>query len=233
MALIHGWGAETQKLKPLTIELHKLGWKTYLVKLPGFELPSPDNPWKLADYVDWLKSDLQNRYKSENYFLFGHSFGGRILMKYVLVNRKKVNGIILCAASGISRGNPIKRFVLMCFAKLGKPFRTQAKKSSFWRKLLYKIAREHDYEKTTGVMRETFKNIISENLKTKVSYIKVPTLILWGKMDKMTSYSDALFLAKNISKSKLVGFDGVGHKLPYLEPNKLATEIEKWYREIL
>jgi pimeloyl-ACP methyl ester carboxylesterase len=113
-------------------------------------------------------------------------------------------------------------------AKVGKVFLLFVPFAKAWKRFLYKIVREHDYEKTKGVMRETFKKIISENLKPLICSIKVPVLILWGEKDVMTPFTDALFIKKTLPKSKLVAFQNNGHKLPYEKPKQLAKEINKW-----
>lgn len=55
--------------------------------------------------------------------------------------------------------------------------------------------------------------------------IEQPTLILWGKQDKILGIKDAPKFAQGISNSKLVWIDNCGH-VPHLEqPQVTATEI--------
>ena len=97
------------------------------------------------------------------------------------------------------------------------------------KKSLYKLAREHDYEKTQGIMRQVFKKIVTQKLKPKLKEITIPTLLLWGKTDKMTPYQDALTAEKILPHATLVSFDDIGHRLPYEKTQELAQEIDQWF----
>jgi len=228
IVLLHGWGAETKKLIPLKKELKKLGWSVFLPKLPGFELPSPETVWGIQEYSDYIKKEAAGVFKKEKYFVFGHSFGGGIAIKTAKERNIGLEGIILCASRGISRGKSIKRLVFIFVAKVGKIFLLTPKLGKKFKKFLYKAAREHDYEKLNGIMREVFKKVISEDLKPEIGKIKIPVLILWGRDDRMTPASDALYLKKKLKLAKMKLFPKQGHKLPYKMPKALAKEINLW-----
>ncbi len=231
--LLHGWGSSVKKLLPLSEELEKRGWKVFIPKLPGFDNKPLDRPWNLDDYSDYVLSRAQKRFKGR-YLLFGHSFGGRVAVKIGLRMDKKLKGLVLCSVAGVSRTNFLKRAVFYVLAKVGKPLVVIPAIAKVWKRLLYKAAREHDYERTVGgVMRETFKKVVAEGLKPIVGKVRIPALILWGKQDKMTPVADAYFLKKTLPKAKLKVFDNQGHKLPYEQPKEIAGEIEKWYQSLV
>ena len=66
--------------------------------------------------------------------------------------------------------------------------------------------------------------VINENLKSQLSKIKVETLIIWGKDDQATPYSDAILMKNKIKNSGLVTFENVGH-FPYLERKKQFNRV--------
>ena len=228
IVLLHGWGASVEKLKPLGKSLEKLGWKVLIPKLPGFDAPAPQIAWELVNYSDYIFEQVRKKWGKKKYYIFGHSFGGRIAIKLAKENSPNLAGVVLCATGGLSRGNPFKRVIFFVLAKIGKIFLFFMPFAKAWKKFLYKIACEHDYEKSQGIMRNVFKKIISENLKPLIQSIEVPVLTLWGENDVVTPFTDALFIKKTISKSKLVSFQNDGHKLPYEKPRELAREIDKW-----
>lgn len=227
IVVLHGWGATAIKLEPLSKSLKKLGWNVLLLKLPGFELPPPKSTWGVGDYAEHVSVEAARHFKNKKYMVFGHSFGGRIAIK-IGQNNTSVAGIILCASGGISRGNFIKRIIFKCVAKVGKAFLVSQKFSTLWRKILYKLIREHDYEKASGIMKEVFKKVVNEDLKPYISTLSVPILVLWGEIDKVTPLSDARFIAKNAPLSTLKIFKKEGHKLPYNEYQKIAFTINTW-----
>lgn len=228
IVLLHGWGANTKKLKPLASEFVKSGWEPTILPLPGFDAKTPTEVWGVAEYASFASSKIRKKLRGKGYYLFGHSFGGRIAIDIAASQQKELLGIILCATGGISRGNPVKRMIFLALSKVGKTFLENTALLSFWRKLLYKLAREHDYEKANGVMRDIFKKVITEDSKKKLGNIKVKTLILWGEKDKMTPVRDAFLLKAKLKKSKLRIFKDQGHRLPYEKPEQIAKETTSW-----
>lgn len=233
IVLIHGWGSRTDKLQPLAISLQQFGWKTLNLKLPGFELAPPNSVWGISEFANFVYEKTNKTFGEDDFFVFGHSFGGRISVKLAASGYKKILGVVLCASSGFSRPNLVKRFILNLTAKGGKTvLKILGIKSENLRRLFYKAVGEHDYEKTEGIMAEVFKKVISEDLKSLLEKVELPTLLIWGERDKVTPLKDGLFLKKMIKNSKLVTFATEGHTLPYQKPDQVALEIDKWYQTL-
>lgn len=233
--LLHGWGAGIKKLGPLGDALKKNGWKVLIPELPGFDAPEPPDNWGIDEYTEYVAMCAKIAFAGKPYFVFGHSFGGRIAIALSLRSHKtssqgpgNLTGVVLCATGGISRGLRVKRIFFQFLAKIGKLLHL----GGLWRALLYKFAREHDYEKSSPKMKEVFKKIVKEDLKTQVPKISLPTLVLWGQKDKITPVSDAYFLADNLQKKDVVVFEDQGHRLPYEMPKEIAKTIEKWAKNL-
>ena len=229
--LLHGWGSNVKKMNPLARELHKRGWSVFIPKLPGFDAPVPGFSWSVSDYTDFVKKKSVEKYGND-FFLFGHSFGGRVTIKLASKENSNFKGIILCSAAGLSRGSLIKRYIFWTLAKIGKILSFFPQMGNLWKKLLYKLAREHDYEKTNNVMREIFKKVVSEDLKSDVKKINLPTLILWGELDKATPVADAFYIKRNVKKSMMKIYKNIGHRLPYEKYAEVAEEIDRWYTNL-
>lgn len=226
IVLLHGWGASKERLLPLGKALSKKEWQVLIPDLPGFgKSGPPPQPWGIGEYADFVLRTLNCLYGKKKTYIFGHSFGGRLAIKIASLQPNQIAGIVLCGSAGISRPSVLKRSLFLILAKIGKLILPRSEK---FRKLIYKLAREHDYERTRGVMRETFKLVISEDLKPLLPKVSVPTLILWGTEDKMTKYADARIIASAVQHSRLVSFAGLGHRLPYERPKLLAERITDW-----
>lgn len=225
--LLHGWGSEVKKFYPLKNQLEKLGWNVLIPKLVGFEKPAPKEIWGIKEYSDYVYDETRKYFGENNIFVFGHSFGGGIAIK-LASEKKGFKGVILCATRGISRGKSIKRIVFSAFAKAGKVLLLTPPLADKFRRLLYLAAREHDYEKTKGIMKDIFKKVIAEDLKPLLPKIRIPVLILWGLDDRMTPVKDAYKIKSLLPESKLIVFRKQGHKLPYEKPKYLAKEIDIW-----
>lgn len=228
IVLLHGWGSSVNKLAPLAKELTRLGWSVFVPELPGFNAPPPKSVWGVGDYADYVLKKSQDKFRNKKFFVFGHSFGGRITIKLAVGDNKNLSGVILCSTSGLSRNNPVKRGLFWILAKSGKALLVVPPVAKVWKKLLYKVAREHDYEKAKGTMREVFRKIVSEDLKPLVSRIKKPMLVLWGIEDRLTPVKDAHYIKRVLPTSELKIFDNEGHKLPYNKPEEVAERIDKW-----
>jgi pimeloyl-ACP methyl ester carboxylesterase len=230
IVLLHGWGASTKKLSKMAHSLRGMEWDVFVPKIPGFDAKPPKNAWQLNDFADFVGRKADGYFKKQSYIVFGHSFGGRVAIQ--MSNVKRVSALVLCASGGISRGNVVKRSIFYLLSKAGKVLLVIPSVANFWRRLLYKLAREHDYEKAKGAMKETFKNVISRDLKTQVKGIKKNTLVLWGVKDNLTSIKDAYYLEENIKNSTLVVFPDDGHSLPYEKYDEVAGEIDKWFKKL-
>lgn len=228
ITLLHGWGANIDKLEPLTKELKKLGWETLALRLPGFDKSPPRAAWGVGDYARYALARTKDKFGNKRFFVFGHSFGGRIAVKIAAQNPRQLKGVILCSAGGISRGYKSVRMFFYLLAKAGKVFLLIPPLAHPWRKILYKLAGEHDYEKAEGIMKEVFRKVIDEDIKPHIYQIEIPTLILWGKLDRVTPAKDAYFIKNAQPKSRLKIFENQGHQLPYKEAKKLAEEVTKW-----
>lgn len=229
IVLIHGWGANVQKLQPLSDKLKGLGWDVFIPKMPGFDTPSPNRAWDVSEFAIYVFDLIKKRFPKQRYYVFGHSFGGMVATRiYNNYDRKNVEGITLCATNGVSRPGSFKRIILLLLAKIGRTVVFFKPLEHFLKKVLYKLARQHDYEKLNGVARETFKKVISEDIKPLVKSFKIPVLILWGQQDKMTKISDAERLNQIIRYSKLVKFQNEGHRLPYNRTKEIAEAIDNW-----
>lgn len=217
IVLLHGWSARAEKLKDLQLELEKLDWKVLNLDMPGFELMAPKKVWGVGEYANWVMERIDKKWEKRTYVVFGHSFGGRLTIK--LAAQGQISKAIVCCPGGLSRPNIIKRWLFEMLAKMGKFLGLDK-----YRWLLYKLAREHDYEKANDFMKHIFKKVVAEDLNPLLNKINIPTLVLWGKQDKVVPYTDA----QKFKNAKIVLFDNQGHRLPYDAPNDLAKTIDQW-----
>jgi len=225
--ILHGWGSSSEKWQKVRDLLSKNNFQVIVPDLPGFgKNPAPFKPWDIDNYVEWVKDFIETQ-KLEKFFLLGHSFGGRIAIKLAIKYPEKIEKLILVSSAGIKpKPNFILRF--SAFFAFVKKFRWLPG-FFFAREIFYKyILRRTDYLKAKGIMRETFKKVIKEDLAYCLSHIKIPTLIIWGNKDKMTPVSDAYIINRKIKNSKLKLLKDTGHA-PHLEcPEKLSEVILKF-----
>jgi pimeloyl-ACP methyl ester carboxylesterase len=69
------------------------------------------------------------------------------------------------------------------------------------------------------------------DLRGDLAKIKIPTLIMHGKKDKICSFDLAGQMKDGISDSHVVAFENSGHSLFLEETHKFNTELIKFSRE--
>ncbi len=226
--ILHGWGGSSRSWTGVKDVLVSQGFNVFVPDLPGFgeEKPS-ETPWTVSDYENWVLNFAQQN-KLEKFFLLGHSNGGRIAIKLSAKHPEKVAGLILCGSAGIKVKPGFKTKIIILVAKIGnavfspsilKRFKDSA------RNLFYIFLRGKDYVKARGVMKETFKEVLAEDLLPYLSKIETKTLLVWGEKDKMVPIKQAYIFKEQIKNSKLEILPKMSH-VPHLEnPEKLAGTI--------
>jgi pimeloyl-ACP methyl ester carboxylesterase len=220
--ILHGWGSSKEKWQEVKENLEKQGLKVVVPDLPGFKKETElKKPWNLDNYIDWFKNFSSEI--SEPFFLLGHSFGGRIGIKFAAQHPEKLKGLILVSSAGIKHKRTFKQNLFFQITKIGNKF-SFLPFFNLFRKAFYKfIVREKDYIHTQGFLKDTFKKIITEDLTGYLEKIKTFTLIIWGEKDKMTPLSDAHLMNKKITNSKLEVLKNIGHS-PHRETPKILVE---------
>lgn len=217
--ILHGWSYNTVRWAKFVNILTKKGWKVTMLKVPGLT-ESIKEPWTLDNYVEWLEKILP---KSPVHLL-GHSNGGRIGLQFALKYPSRLKHLVLIDSAGIYRKDlalQIKRFIFTGAAKIGR----RITKSPALRKLLYKLARETDYEKADEHLKKTMLNLIAVDLKPNLHKIKVPTTIIWGENDRITLPKEGKIMHEEIKGSTLHVVSGARHSPQFTHPKEVADIV--------
>lgn len=228
LLILHGWGGSSDSWVAVQRILANQGYKVICPDFPGFgKSITPPKPWGIGDYTDFLLNFIQELGVND-FFLLGHSFGGRVAIKSTIQYPEKVNGLILCGSAGIKPKAGIKTKIISRLAKIGNALFTPKILNRFKdavRNLFYVFLRHKDYVKAKGTMRETIKRVLEEDLLPDLSKIKTKTLLIWGGADKMVPVKYAHIFKERIVDSELKILPKTGHS-PNLEcPEKLSEII--------
>lgn len=222
--ILHGWGSCAKNWSRVKELLENQGCKVLVPDFPGFgENPSPLKPWSLDDYVEWVKEFCEKNNLSQ-IFLLGHSFGGSLAIKFSLKYPERIKKMFLVASAGI-RKKTIRKKILGRISKFFKIF-SFLPFYSFIRKIFYKfIVKKSDYPYLSEIMRETYLNIINEDLSSLLFQVTVPTIIIWSEKDDVVSLKEGQFINQNIKNSKLLIIPGANHDLERKAPEILVQKI--------
>lgn len=164
--------------------------------------------------------------------LCGNSLGGHVAMRLYLAAPEAVDCLILSGTSGLYEhapdSLPIRPDQTFIREHMGRVFKNE--------KFITEEAIEEIYQVVKN--RSNVLNIIHaarsakrDNLLTVLKTIKVPTLLLWGEDDEVTSMQVAETFHKNIPNSKLVTHKNCGHAPMIEHPEWFAEEVGKFLKE--
>lgn len=235
LVILHGWGLSGNHFRPLAAELAKRGFKVNAPDLPGFgESELPKRELHLDDYVKFLENYLRLHHLTKP-ILIGHSFGGRVSLKYCELYPKSVRALILSGTPGFT---PIPKKKLMLFialAKTGKiifslpPLHLLQDAVRSW---YYYVVGAKEFFRADGTMRDTFKNIVQENLISAMESVSIPCLLLWGELDIIVPTPIASRMHRVIEGSELVIIPDKDHGVPFKEPEIFSDYIVRFLKSL-
>ncbi len=227
LTMLHGWGANIELVRPLGERMAALGYRVVMFDLPGFgQTPPPPEAWTVFDYAACVVEALREM-KVARTHLFGHSFGGRLGLilgaDYAVLTDK----IVLADAAGM---RPPLAWSVQTRTRVYKALRSGLNRAGL-RGLSDSLRNAYsarygsvDFNATSGAMRETFVNVINQDLRGWAARISAPTLLLWGDRDEDTPISAGREMERLIPDAGLVVFEGAGH-YSYLERAADAARI--------
>ncbi len=229
LVFLHGWGRTMEDFDALREELMRcLPAATFLqLDAPGFGgSPLPEGQgFSLSDYATVLDGLLE-KLAVPRATLVGHSFGAAVALTYAVRSPASIEKLVLVSAAGIRRkhfrhwflaaGRFLFRGIVFGFRDFRFALRLKNLFGTFFGST--------DYQTTRGALRNTFKKIVSEDLRKVAARIKLPTLLIWGTRDTETPLSDGETYHTLMQGSRLETLD-CGH-FPILEdPNACAQLI--------
>ncbi|HEX7042498.1 MAG TPA: alpha/beta hydrolase [Patescibacteria group bacterium] len=235
IVILHGWASTISgdRYKELKLLLEEKGYKVFTPDMPGFgKSKLKKDELLFEDYIKFVKNFVSKQ-KLKKTILLGHSFGGRVAIRFAAEYPELVSKLILVGASGIPRPLPsIKKKFAFYATKISRPIFIIPPFSffyKFFRKLVYYAIGEMDYYKA-GKLSKTFQNVYKISIVENLSKISKPVLIVWGENDTITPLKDGKIMHEKIKGSKLVIIPKATHRLPYENPNAFVKEIIKFLR---
>ncbi len=227
LLMLHGWKDDMRTFDKLVG--HLKGYRIIRLDMPGFGgTEKPKRVWKLHDYVQFVSAFI-HKIGIHPDALVGHSMGGRVIIKGVSGGVLKAAKIVLISSAGIAKRRTAKNSALVILAKIGKAV-TLIPPFSFWRQGLRRKlygAIGSDYF-AAGELKDTFLNIVAEDLSEAATGISVPALLIWGRNDAHTPLSDGQRLSKLIPNAVLKVLEGAAHFVHQESAEEVAELIEEF-----
>ncbi len=207
----------------------------FVPDLPGFgKSVVPSNPYYLSDYANFLKVFMK-KHRITHPILIGHSFGGRVSLKYQMLFPHTLRALILTGTPGVTPVSRKKIAVSIALAKFGKLLFLIPPFSFFHesvRKWYYFAVGARDFYRANGVMRETFKHIVQEDLVASMRSVNVPCALVWGSDDRITPVWIAHRMKEEIANSHLIVISNADHGVSFKQPQRFVLAIENFLKTI-
>ena len=227
LVFIHGWGLSSEILEIVLL----LSCKTISCLsfgLARFGKTPIEKPMMLADYANFVYEFLKNN-NIEKPVIIGHSFGGAVAAKLTILYPESVSKLILVSASAVRQPSFKTKTIRKISRLIGSLLPKKIKKS------ILKIMNleNSDYAAIQNpYLKQTFINIINENLAAELPKIKIPTLIVWGEKDSATPLKEGELIAKSIPGVKFKVIKNAGHFVFLEKPEEFIKLIREFCLEI-
>lgn len=226
LIILPGWGGTKESWQEF-ITLAQINFDVRCLELPGFgqEKP-PKEVWGVAEYAAFVKNKI-NGLGIGKKIILGHSFGGQVAA-YLVGNNPQICDTLVLSGPAIFRREPTtkKAFLKPLVTVGGFLFSLPGlnKMATVARKVLYKSIGSPDYNQTSGIMRQIFQKVITQDVSDQLKKITVKTLVVAGTNDTYVSFADSTRVANGLPNGTLVKFVG-GHGLHQSQANELLQTI--------
>jgi pimeloyl-ACP methyl ester carboxylesterase len=245
----------TTKKSDQTQELADLEAKkfdTLQLDLPGFgdNTMPPAEGWNTDQYAVWFKEwideflltlhleqgelpkaegiDFNIKKSYKKIVLYGHSFGCRVIVKFLLQNPDWNHPVILTGAAGIKHPPPSRAKLAQLVTKIIKPIKSFIP-SKIKKLVLKKIFKAHDWAEAPEALKNTLTKTLNEaDIREMLPQIQNQILLLWGAKDTYTPLKSAHIFENNLPNAQLVIFDEGKHGTHYTHKAEIVAEIEKF-----
>jgi pimeloyl-ACP methyl ester carboxylesterase len=222
--LIHGFGSSLETWEPWAQRL-SAGYRVVRFDLPGCGLSEADRTGSYGDArsLDLIKA-LMDRLGIKSAVLVGNSMGGRIAWRFAAAFPERTRKLVLISPDGFASPgfqygespkvpvvlNLMKYFLPRALlrsnlaAAYGDPSRLgDSTVDRYYDLLLAPGNRE-------AMIQRMQQSVLSDPIPL-LRQIRAPTLLLWGKKDRLIPFSNSADYLSAVVNARLVAFEDLGH----------------------
>ena len=217
---LHGWGSNGSTFYQLVNKIKD--YNHLIIDFLGFgKSDEPNKELILDDYVTILYNIITD-YNLKNVVLIGHSFGGRVAIKYSSLYN--VNKTFLVSAKAF-KNKSIKKKVEILKYKIKKRVLYFINKEKY--NYLIKNSGSIDYKNASCIMKGILKNVVNYDLTNDLRKIKNEVIICASVNDLEVKYQESLKIYRLLTNSKIYPFYRSNHFLYFEEKDKFLKVLLK------
>ena len=232
VVLLHGLGSRKEDWVPV---LEPMAQKYRLLVPDQIGFGRSDKPlldYSIQTYVDFLNEFLR-QLKVEKASLVGESLGGWIAGLYAVeisggAHMIPVERLVLVDAAGLKQDTPIPDLNPSSLAAMRGVMEAVFYDTSWvnedaLRKIFTDKLAVHDGYTVRSFLGNPTRE--KERLDDRLASIKVPTLVVWGRQDKLLPIASGERYAAGIAGAKLVSFEKCGHDPPIEKTEEFLAAV--------
>ncbi len=210
IVLLHGWASSKEVWNNVYNYLLE-NYRVIKIDLLGFGNTKIEKEYYIDDVVIILHKFLEFL-NIENPIVIGHSYGGRIAIKYASLYN-------------------IDRLILVSTPFLVSKPKFKEKVYKFFKRMHINLKMgSRDYKNASPILRNMLVNAIKTDLKDSAVKLNCPTLLIWGENDKTVEYNDILALNECVKDSGIVVIKNAGH-FPFLDEFMYFVRVISYFLE--
>jgi len=232
VVLLHGLGARKEDWLPV---FEPMAQKYRLLVPDQIGFGKSDKPlldYSVQTYVDFLNEFLR-QLKVEKASLVGESLGGWIAALYVAeiggsAHLIPVDRLVLVDAAGLKQDQPIPDLNPSSLAAMRGVMEAVFYDTSWLNEdALRRIFTDKLAVRDSYTVRSFLGNPTreKERLDDRLASIKTPTLVVWGRQDKLLPVASGERYAAGIAGAKLVSFEKCGHVPPMEKTEEFLAAV--------
>ncbi len=230
VVIVHGWGDKAQAWQDFAANL--AGSYTVIIPdLPGFgQTQAPDRAWRLNDYANFIAQFLRKIDVQKIDCFIAHSNGGAIVLRGLGTGTLAAEHLVLLASAGIRGEYKGRMKALRYMAKTGKLL-TKPLPVSVQKKLRRKLYTTVGSDMLVAEhLQETFKKIITDDVRVDATCVNIPTLLIYGQQDVSAPVRYGQLFHEVMPNSTLEIIAGAEHFVHLDQPQRVLGLIKEFLR---
>ncbi len=251
LIFIHGFRGTHHGLQKIAEQLPE--YRLIIPDLPGFgDSEALSSEHSITQYIAWLHEFRRHVDTEKQSYIVGHSFGTIVTSHYAAAHPGTVKKLVLINPIGSPALESEQRFLVqlaILYYWLGRKLPPSAARAWIAMKPATKIMSitmrktkdksirryidEQHYAHFSSFanpkqLAEAFRASVSHDVSEVASRLCIPTLLIAGEKDDITSLAKQRHLHGAIDGAQLVVIDGVGHLTHYETPGEVAAAIRNF-----
>jgi len=231
IVILPGWGDSARGWASFAASL-ALDYEVIVLDLPGFgNTQAPTSIWGLADYALFVAHFL-TKTAIKPYAILGHSNGGAITIRGIASGNLSATKLVLIASAGIRGEYKGRNQALRLVTKAGKAL-TMPLPGAVKRKLRHKVYKTIGSDMLVAEhLQETFKRVVTDDVRTDAAKISTPTLLIYGTNDEATPVRFGEVFQELMKQAKLEVISDAGHFVHLDQPEKVSSLIRGFLQDV-